>query len=181
MTRQHTSKIHSSRTMKKIQYIVFLNVPNTGNMFHFVFATITLLYACGWILLKCTTAFPILTEEANSFLLSRPRFKEVLVCMKLYRKSQKLSPLYKMWKTTRNFLKFWTLYSILFWPKLSFLCNCTFLKILCGLANSVDPDQTAPLGAVWSGYALFACVILSDTLVFEILGHLPYSVSSPLN
>ena len=40
------------------------------------------------------------------------------------------------------------------------------------MANSVDPDQTAPSG---SGSALFAYVILSDTLVFEILGHLPYS------
>ena len=27
-----------------------------------------------------------------------------------------------------------------------------------GIANSVDPDQTAPLGAVWSGSALFAQV-----------------------
>ena len=34
------------------------------------------------------------------------------------------------------------------------------LKILCGMANSVDPDQTAP----------------EDSLVFEILGHLPYCV-----
>ena len=25
-----------------------------------------------------------------------------------------------------------------------------------GIANSVDPDQTAPLGAVWSRSALFA-------------------------
>ena len=31
-----------------------------------------------------------------------------------------------------------------------------FLKILSGIANSVDPDQTAPSGAVWSGSALFA-------------------------
>ena len=29
------------------------------------------------------------------------------------------------------------------------------------MANSVDPDQTAPLGAVWSGYALFAQSYLS--------------------
>ena len=42
------------------------------------------------------------------------------------------------------------------------------------MANSVDPDQTAPEGAVWSGSALFAYIILSETLVFEILGHLPY-------
>ena len=41
------------------------------------------------------------------------------------------------------------------------------------MANSVDPDRPAPSGAVLSGSALFACVILSDTLVSEILGHLP--------
>ena len=29
-------------------------------------------------------------------------------------------------------------------------------KDVVGIANSVDPDQTAPLGAVWSGSALFA-------------------------
>ena len=31
-----------------------------------------------------------------------------------------------------------------------------------GMANSVDPDQTA--GAVWSGSALFAQVYLSENL-----------------
>ena len=36
-----------------------------------------------------------------------------------------------------------------------------FLKTLSGMANSVDPDQTA--------YA-----ILSETLVYEVLGHLLY-------
>ena len=41
------------------------------------------------------------------------------------------------------------------------------------MANSVDPDQTAPSGAVWSGSALFAYAILSATLVYKILGHLP--------
>ena len=41
------------------------------------------------------------------------------------------------------------------------------------MANSVDPDQTAPKGAVWSGSALFAYVILLDTLEYKILGHLP--------
>ena len=29
------------------------------------------------------------------------------------------------------------------------------------IANSVDPDQTAPLGAVWSGTALFLETCLS--------------------
>ena len=43
-------------------------------------------------------------------------------------------------------------------------------KILSGMANSVDPDQTAP------GSTLFAYTILSDHLMLEILGHLPYSL-----
>ena len=42
------------------------------------------------------------------------------------------------------------------------------------MANSVDPDQTAPDGAVWSRSALFSYSILSDTLGYEILGHLLY-------
>ena len=33
-----------------------------------------------------------------------------------------------------------------------------------GMANSVDPYQTAPLGAVWSGSALFAQAYLSKNL-----------------
>ena len=33
-----------------------------------------------------------------------------------------------------------------------------------GIANSVDPDQTAPLGAVWSGSAMFAQTCLSENL-----------------
>ena len=41
------------------------------------------------------------------------------------------------------------------------------------MANSVDPDETAPSGAVSSGSTLFVYVILSDALVFELLGHLP--------
>ena len=32
------------------------------------------------------------------------------------------------------------------------------------IANSVDPDQTAPLGAVWSGSALFVQAYLSENL-----------------
>ena len=37
-------------------------------------------------------------------------------------------------------------------------------KDAAGIANSVDPDQTAPLGAVWSGSALFAQTCLSENL-----------------
>ena len=48
-----------------------------------------------------------------------------------------------------------------------------FLKILSEKVNSVDPDQTAPSGAVWSGFALFAYDILLATLVYKILGHYP--------
>ena len=32
----------------------------------------------------------------------------------------------------------------------------TFPTYFCIQANSVDPDQTAPTGAVWSGSTLFA-------------------------
>ena len=32
------------------------------------------------------------------------------------------------------------------------------------MANSVDPDQTAPLGAVWSGSALFVQAYMSENL-----------------
>ena len=32
------------------------------------------------------------------------------------------------------------------------------------MANSVDPDQTAPLETVWSGSALFAQAYLSENL-----------------
>ena len=42
-----------------------------------------------------------------------------------------------------------------------------------GMANSVDPDQTAPVGAVWSGSALFAQAYLSENL-----GSLRYSKST---
>ena len=69
---------------------------------------------------------------------------------------------------TANVLKFRTFYSVLFWPKFCFLCR-SFLKILSGMANNVDPDQTAPI------QVCTVCIChFSDTLVFEILGHLPY-------
>ena len=42
-----------------------------------------------------------------------------------------------------------------------------------GMENSVDPDQTAPLGAVWSGSALFAQAYLSENL-----GSLRYIVAT---
>ena len=44
-----------------------------------------------------------------------------------------------------------------------------------GMANSVDPDQTAPLGAVWSGSALFAQAYLSENLGSLFIGILSAS------
>ena len=35
-------------------------------------------------------------------------------------------------------------------------------KDVVGIANSVDPDQTAPLDVVWSGTAQFAQTYLSE-------------------
>ena len=42
--------------------------------------------------------------------------------------------------------------------------NVMHPKDAAGIANSADPDQTAPLGAVWSGSALFAQAYLSENL-----------------
>ena len=47
-----------------------------------------------------------------------------------------------------------------------------FPKMPSRMANSVDPDQMAPSGAVWSGSTLFAYAILSDILGCQSLGHL---------
>ena len=40
------------------------------------------------------------------------------------------------------------------------------------MINGVHSDQAAPEGAVWSGSALLAFAILSETLVYKILGYL---------
>ena len=45
-----------------------------------------------------------------------------------------------------------------------------------GMANSVDPDQTTPPAAIWSGSALFAQAYLSENL-----GSLPYSIPCYFN
>ena len=37
-------------------------------------------------------------------------------------------------------------------------------KYVDGMANGEDPDQTAPLGAVWSRSALFALTYMSENL-----------------
>ena len=40
------------------------------------------------------------------------------------------------------------------------------------MANSIDPDQTGPEGAIWSESALFEYAILSDILKYKTSGHL---------
>ena len=67
-------------------------------------------------------------------------------------------------------IKFQTLYSILFGQTFAFMQ--LLIKILSEMVNSVDPDQTRPEEAVRPGSTLFAYVILSETFVSEILGHL---------
>ena len=37
------------------------------------------------------------------------------------------------------------------------------------MANSVDPDQTAPIGAVRSGYTLFASILNSSVMLGNYL------------
>ena len=49
------------------------------------------------------------------------------------------------------------------------------------MANSVDPDQTAPLGAVWSGSALFAQACLSENLGSLRYIHNKHILKSPSN
>ena len=37
--------------------------------------------------------------------------------------------------------------------------------IEASMANSVDPDQNAPIGAVWSGFTLFASILNSSVML----------------
>ena len=69
----------------------------------------------------------------------------------VYRKFPKISDTQKI---CSNHSKIWTMW--------------LYRRVMCpndadGMANSVDPDQTA-LGAVWSGSALFAQAYLSENL-----------------
>ena len=67
-----------------------------------------------------------------------------------------------------KFLKFWTSEKIavitLKLEQSGFTCRVMHRKVAGGIANGVDPDQTAPLGAVWSGSGLFAQTYLSKNL-----------------
>ena len=69
-----------------------------------------------------------------------------------YRKFPKYSDTQKI---CCNHSKIWTMW---FYPRVMSPNDAD------GMANSVDPDQTAPLGAVWSGSALFAQAYLSENL-----------------
>ena len=43
---------------------------------------------------------------------------------------------------------------------LIFFCCCLFQHLEASLTYSVDPDQTAPIGTVWSGFTLFASFLM---------------------
>ena len=53
-----------------------------------------------------------------------------------------------------------------------FFFKYLFHKILSEMAKNVDPDQTAPSGAVWSWTTLFAYTVFSEKIVYKILGQL---------
>ena len=44
-----------------------------------------------------------------------------------------------------------------------------FLKVLSGMANRIDPDQTTPKGTVCCGSILLAYAILSEIMVYGSL------------
>ena len=69
----------------------------------------------------------------------------------------------------RHYVKFQILYSMLHLITFCFFCIFFFRRKLGGMTNSVDPDQTAPKGAVWSGSPLFAYAILSEKLVMQMI------------
>ena len=51
--------------------------------------------------------------------------------------------------------------------------SCKLLKaIFCIAANSVDPDQTAPKGAVRSGSTLFAKMFAKKRMTIVVIGAL---------
>ena len=67
-----------------------------------------------------------------------------------------------------------------FCPKLSFqVCMQLFVKLISGMPNSVDPDQTAPSGAVlgWGGGNLGVVLVQVCEPVFQ---NLPHSYTWPL-
>ena len=80
------------------------------------------------------------------------RFKNPDFTMPDYRKTSKISD---TWKNGCNYPKIGTVW---------FYYRVMGPKDTDGMANSVDPDQTAPLGAVWSRSTLFAQTCLSENL-----------------
>ena len=54
-------------------------------------------------------------------------------------------------------------------PKNGMIYPLMCAKDADGMANSVDPDKTAPLGPVWAGSALFAQPYLSKYMYVEFL------------
>ena len=74
----------------------------------------------------------------------------------------------RLYKCTVNVLNFQTLHSILFWHKICFFMQL-FLKILSGVANSIDPDQIDPTIRMLMGPRLthmHACIQTFHVTIF---------------
>ena len=84
--------------------------------------------------------------------ITKPEIKKMATVSSAYRKVPKYSDTQKIWY---NHSKIWTMW--LYHTAMS-------PNDADGMANSVDPHQTAPLGAVWYGSALFAQEYLSENL-----------------
>ena len=50
-----------------------------------------------------------------------------------------------------------------------FVCFSRLKKCFASMANSVEPDQTAPIGAVCSGSTLFASILNSSVMLGNYL------------
>ena len=57
------------------------------------------------------------------------------------------------------------LYAAIHWEYTEKKINPPTPTLQIWLANSVDPDQTTPEGAIWAGSAQFANAILSEEMV----------------
>ena len=91
----------------------------------------------------------ILNEADSNILLA---FIVLALCTVFYRKFPKYSDTQIIYCNTPKIWTMWLYYRVMSPNKAE------------GMANSVDPDQTAPLGAVWYGSALFAQAYLSENL-----------------
>ena len=107
-------------------------------------------------------AISAIISWVGSLILEMWSYHLSLASSPLYHKNPKISDTQKI---CCNHPKSWTRWLFL---------RVIHPKDAAGIAHSVDPDQTAPLGAVWSGSALFAHTGLSENL--GILWYTPIEI-----